>query len=224
MRLTKRSSERSREAFGACDGCDSASSREIQVVHGAAILKQIQQDHAGKPQPVFRSAFDLGLVLIVDLAFHDLLVFFQFGDAILGGLRLRRRGEEDARAGCAADSFAAGAEYGFSGPLAGGRALRFHEIQLAAKLARFRARALLFRAQVAQLRIERLHLGLEIANQVRERADFRRRFRRQTNRTRPRCATSCPCACAEHRNRTPASDENFQMIVSGSPCPACLPP
>ena len=59
---------------------------------------------------------------------------------------------------------------------AAGGALRFHEVQLPPKLAGLRAGALLFRAQIAELRIERLHLGLEIANQVGERADFRAAF------------------------------------------------
>ena len=156
--------------------------RKIQVVHGAAILEQIQQDDAGKPQPVLRSAFDLGLILVVDLAFHDLLVFFQFGDAILRESAIAAAQEKTPSAGCATDSFAGGAEYGFSGPLGAGAPWAFTRSNSRRSSRASVARALLFHAQVAQLRVERLHLGLEAANQVGERADFRRRFRRFRSR------------------------------------------
>jgi hypothetical protein len=56
--------------------------------------------------------------------------------------------------------------------------LCFHELELAAKLACLFARALLRHSEVSELRVERLHLVLETANQAGERADFGRRFSR----------------------------------------------
>ena len=80
-----------------------------------------------------------------------------------------------------------------------GSALRFHEIQFTAKLARFLAGTLLLRSQVAELRIERLHLVLEIANQIGERADFRGRFRRFGRRGLDEAALRISCPCSRSR-------------------------
>ncbi len=124
LRLAKRSAKRSRRSIRLVGLLRFGDLREIQVVHGPAILKQIQQDDAGKPQPVLRSAFDLGLVLVVDFAFHDLLVFFQFGDAILAASAIVAALEKSLTA-CRTDSLGEVAEYGLSGPLAAGAPCAF---------------------------------------------------------------------------------------------------
>jgi hypothetical protein len=47
----------------------------VLVVHRTAVAKEIEQNDARQPNPVLGSAFDFGLILVVDLSGEQLLVF-----------------------------------------------------------------------------------------------------------------------------------------------------
>ena len=69
LRLPKRSAE---SASGGPWRLISGNSREVLVVDLAAVLVKIQQHNARKTEAVFRTTFDFGLVLIVELGFNEL--------------------------------------------------------------------------------------------------------------------------------------------------------
>ena len=50
---------------------------EVLIVSVPVTVKKIQEHDARKPNPIFRGAFDLGLILIVHLTIHQLGRLFE---------------------------------------------------------------------------------------------------------------------------------------------------
>ena len=136
------------------------------------VVEHVQKHDAGKPDTIFRSTFDFGLALLGDIGTGELLIFFQLADALFkrqvlriftgqsgGGQRTRRRGRGVLALAGAIDFDGGGYHAGLAGI-----ADLLPESQCLGVLAG------LFSAYLAQLRIERGNLGLQLANQVGQRA------------------------------------------------------
>src|SRR5208337_551062 len=87
-RLPKRSSHRARGVHGI--GCEDPGGH-VLIVRIAAIAEQVEEDDSRKAHSIFRSTLQLRLVLLIDLAGEQLLVFLKMLCPLLqlGGARSR---------------------------------------------------------------------------------------------------------------------------------------
>ena len=61
----------------------------VHAIQVSAHAKHIQKHDAGKPDPIFGSAFNFGLALLLQVCSCEILILFNLGDAIFDGAILR---------------------------------------------------------------------------------------------------------------------------------------